>query len=205
MTVGADGSIAANTPTVAALNALRSVQTFEDKKRGTADAMAYAASLGVTSNFDMGGFLIPGSPDHEDEFTFDGAASWDPYTAYDAMLELHRAGADAGPRAHLLPQHGQLGRDPDPLAPGPERLPRVRQRLAEDRRPRRVHHQLAAVRAGRAAVELSGRRPQGGRARLDLLSSTRCRRPRTTSRSAPGRRSTRRCRSRRCTGRSPTR
>ena len=40
----------------------------------------------------MGGFLIPGSPDHEDEFTFDGAASWDPYTAYDALLDLHRNG-----------------------------------------------------------------------------------------------------------------
>ena len=90
--VGADGSIAANGPTVAALNALRSVQTFDDKKRTTAEAMAYSAALGVTSNFDMGGFLIPGSPDHEDEFTFDGAASWDPYTAYDALLDLHRAG-----------------------------------------------------------------------------------------------------------------
>ncbi|NUZ04324.1 amidohydrolase [Piscinibacter koreensis] len=90
--VGADGSIAANAPTVAALNALRSVQTFDDKKRGTLDAMAYAAALGVTSNFDMGGFLIPGSPNHEDEFTFDGAASWDPYTAYDPILELHRNG-----------------------------------------------------------------------------------------------------------------
>ena len=40
----------------------------------------------------MGGFLIPGSPDHEDEFVFDGAASWDPYTAYDALLDLHRSG-----------------------------------------------------------------------------------------------------------------
>ncbi len=90
--VGADGSIAANAQTVAALNALRSVQTFQDKKRGTADALAYAASLGVTSNFDMGGFLIPGSPDHEDEFVFDGAASWDPYTAYDPLLDLHRNG-----------------------------------------------------------------------------------------------------------------
>jgi len=90
--VGADGSIAANGPTLAALNALRSVQTFEDKKRTTAEAMAYSAALGVTSNFDMGGFLIPGSPDHEDEFTFDGAASWDPYTAYDALLDLHRQG-----------------------------------------------------------------------------------------------------------------
>lgn len=92
ITVGADGSIAANAPTVAALNALRSIQTFDDKKRSTMDAMTYSAALGVTSNFDMGGFLIPGSPDHEDEFVFDGAASWDPYTAYDPLLALHRSG-----------------------------------------------------------------------------------------------------------------
>jgi len=92
VTVGADGAIAFGAPTVAALNALRAVQTFDDKKRGTRDALAYAASLGVTTNFDMGGFLIPGSPNHEDEFVFDGAASWDPYTAYDPLLELHRAG-----------------------------------------------------------------------------------------------------------------
>jgi len=91
--VGADGSIAAGAPSVAALNALRAVQSFDDKKRGTLDALAYAASLGVTSHYDMGGFLVPGSPDHEDEFTFDGAASWDPYTAYDPLLQLHREGA----------------------------------------------------------------------------------------------------------------
>jgi predicted amidohydrolase YtcJ len=88
VTVNADGSLAA----VPALTALRSVQTFEDRKRGTIDALAYAASVGVTANFDMGGFLIPGSPDHEDEFTFDGAASWDPYTAYEPILALHREG-----------------------------------------------------------------------------------------------------------------
>jgi predicted amidohydrolase YtcJ len=92
VTVGADGSITSGTQTVAALNALRSVQTFEDKKRSTMDAMTYAAKLGVTSHFDMGGFLIPGSPNHEDEFTFDGAASWDPYFAYEPLLELHRQG-----------------------------------------------------------------------------------------------------------------
>jgi predicted amidohydrolase YtcJ len=92
VTVGADGSIAANTPTLAALNALRMVQTFDDKKRSTTDAMTYAARLGVTSHFDMGGFLIPGSPNHEDEFVFDGAASWDPYFAYEPILELHRQG-----------------------------------------------------------------------------------------------------------------
>jgi predicted amidohydrolase YtcJ len=92
VTVGADGSIAAGAQTVAALNALRSVQTLDDKKRGTMDAMMYAAKLGVTTHMDMGGFLIPGSPNHEDEFTFDGAASWDPYTAYEPVLELNRQG-----------------------------------------------------------------------------------------------------------------
>lgn len=91
--VGADGAIAANAPTVAALNALRNVQSYEDKLRGTRDALAYSAALGVTTNYDMGGFLIPGSPDHEDEFAFDGAASWDPYYAYDPILQLHREGA----------------------------------------------------------------------------------------------------------------
>src|SRR5438067_3403661 len=92
VTVGADGSIAAAGPTLAALNALRSVQTFDDKKRSTIDAMTYAAKLGVTSHFDMGGFLIPGSPNHEDEFTFDGAARWDPYFAFKPILHLHRQG-----------------------------------------------------------------------------------------------------------------
>ena len=90
--VGPDGSIAADVQTVAALHALRDVQTPDDRKRGTLDALAYSAALGVTSNFDMGGFLIPGSPDHEDEFAFDGAAGWDPYVAYDPLLEVHRDG-----------------------------------------------------------------------------------------------------------------
>jgi predicted amidohydrolase YtcJ len=90
--VGADGSIGAGAQTVAALGALRSVQTFDDKKRGTIDAMTYAAKLGVTTHMDMGGFLIPGSANHEDEFTFDGAASWDPYSAYEPVLELSRQG-----------------------------------------------------------------------------------------------------------------
>ena len=90
--VGPDGSIGAGEPTVAALTALRAVQTPSDRERGTLDALAYSAALGVTSNFDMGGFLIPGSPDHDDEFAFDGAAGWDPHTAYEPLLALHREG-----------------------------------------------------------------------------------------------------------------
>lgn len=60
--VSPTGAIAANAPSLAALNALRAVQTFEDQKRGTADAMAYAASVGVTTSVDMGAFVIPGRP-----------------------------------------------------------------------------------------------------------------------------------------------
>lgn len=90
--VGANGSIGANGPSVAALNALRSVQTFDDKKRGTLDAMNYAASMGITTSVDMGAFLIPGTPDIQGSFTFDGLASANPFTMYDAYLALHREG-----------------------------------------------------------------------------------------------------------------
>jgi hypothetical protein len=94
--VGADGGIAGfpfpNPPALAALNALRALQSFDDKKRGTLDAAKYALSLGVTTHFDMGGFVIPGTPFTEGSFVFDGAASWDPFSAYDAVLALHRDG-----------------------------------------------------------------------------------------------------------------
>jgi predicted amidohydrolase YtcJ len=86
------GVIAANAPSVAALDALRAVQTFEDKKRGTLDAMAYAASVGVTTSADMGAFVIPGLPDIQDSFTFDTLASADPFHMYDAFNALHREG-----------------------------------------------------------------------------------------------------------------
>jgi len=84
------GTIAANAPSVAALNALRSIQTFADKLRGTADAMAYAASFGLTTNVDMGAFLPPGLADIQDSFTFDGLATADPFRMYDAFQTLHR-------------------------------------------------------------------------------------------------------------------
>ncbi|MBV8906161.1 MAG: amidohydrolase family protein [Acidobacteriia bacterium] len=86
------GIIAANMPSIAALDALRAAQTFADQKRGTLDAMAYAASVGVTTSADMGAFVIPGLPDIEDSFTFDTLASADPFHMYDAFNELHREG-----------------------------------------------------------------------------------------------------------------
>jgi len=86
------GTIAANAPSLAALNALRAAQTFEDQKRGTMDAMAYAARVGVTTSADMGVFVIPGTPDVQDAFTFDTLASGNPFRMYDAFLALHREG-----------------------------------------------------------------------------------------------------------------
>jgi predicted amidohydrolase YtcJ len=88
--VSAAGAIGANAPSLAALNALRSIQTFEDKKRGTLDALAYSASVGVTTDVDMGAFVIPGLPDIQDSFVFDGLASADPFRMYDAFLALDR-------------------------------------------------------------------------------------------------------------------
>ena len=90
--VGDTGAIAPNAPSLAALNALRAAQTFDDQKRGTAEAMAYAASVGVTTSVDMGAFVIPGTPDIQSSFTFDGLASANPFTMYDAYLGLHREG-----------------------------------------------------------------------------------------------------------------
>lgn len=83
------GLIAANAPSVAALNALRSIQTFDDKKRGSVDAMNYAAGVGITTSVDMGAFVIPGLPDIQDSFVFDGLASADPFHMYDAFRALH--------------------------------------------------------------------------------------------------------------------
>ncbi|HEX6992774.1 MAG TPA: amidohydrolase family protein [Gammaproteobacteria bacterium] len=85
---GDDGSLAggaAPNPSTRALAALRSLQTLEDQKRGTLDAMRYAASLGLTTHFDQGGFPATGTD-------ADGAAHFDPYHAYDALLALHREG-----------------------------------------------------------------------------------------------------------------
>ena len=84
------GAIGANAPSLAALNALRADQTLEDQKRGTRDALAYSASVGVTTNVDMGAFIPPGAQDVNDSFTADTLATADPYRMYDAITALHR-------------------------------------------------------------------------------------------------------------------
>jgi predicted amidohydrolase YtcJ len=68
-----------------ALFELRKLQTLDDQKRGTQDALRYAASLGLTTHLDQGGFPAAGT-------NADGAAHFDRYRAYDALLALHREG-----------------------------------------------------------------------------------------------------------------
>lgn len=84
------GAVAANAPSIAALNALRAVQTLDDRKRGTLEAMAYSARVGVTTNADMGAFNLPGTPDLQGSFEADTLASANQWRMYDAFLALHR-------------------------------------------------------------------------------------------------------------------
>ncbi|HEU4617575.1 MAG TPA: amidohydrolase family protein [Gammaproteobacteria bacterium] len=87
--VGADGSIegggATPNPTTRALFELGKLQTPEDRVRGTLDALQYAASLGITTHLDEGGFPATHTPS-------DGAAHFDASTAYEPVLELDREG-----------------------------------------------------------------------------------------------------------------
>jgi predicted amidohydrolase YtcJ len=89
--VGADGAIAGGgfggaSDATRTLHALRQLQTLDDQKRGTLEAMRYAAMVGVTTHVDDGGFPAAGNDT-------DGAAHFDPYRAYDALLALHAEGA----------------------------------------------------------------------------------------------------------------
>ena len=86
--IGDNGEVATgqgSNPATQTLFALRGIQTLEDQKRGTIDAMRYAASLGITTHLDQGGFPLTGTD-------ADGAANMDPYRAYDAIQALHNEG-----------------------------------------------------------------------------------------------------------------
>ena len=90
--VGADGAIAANAPSLAARKALLALQTDADREQGVRDAMAYSASLGLTTNVDMGEFVEPGARDMKDSFFAETLASGDPFRMYDPFLKLHAKG-----------------------------------------------------------------------------------------------------------------
>ena len=92
VTVGADGAIGAGAPSLAARKALLAMQTDADREHGVLDAMAYSASLGLTTNVDMGEFVEPGTRDMKDSFFAETLASGDPFRMYDPFLKLHREG-----------------------------------------------------------------------------------------------------------------
>lgn len=93
VTVAADGSIAANAPSLAARKALLALQTDADRERGVKDAMAYSARVGLTTNVDMGEFVEPGTREMKDSFMAETLASGDPFKMYDPFLKLHAKGA----------------------------------------------------------------------------------------------------------------
>ena len=74
-------------PSATALYYLRRLQTFEDKKRSTLDALGYSASVGLTTHLDEVLFPTPG-PLHPSQIL----SNLDQYRMYDAWLALHREG-----------------------------------------------------------------------------------------------------------------
>lgn len=116
--VSPEGSIAAagfvgGGPAASALFHLRRLQTFEDRKRSTLDAMRYSASVGLTAHLDQVLFPTPG-PLHPGQIL----SNLDQYTMYDPWLELHREGRTTI-RLQMNFLHNQ--RDPE--------LPELRERL----------------------------------------------------------------------------
>lgn len=85
-----DGVIAAGAPTWQLLAELRKLWSLEDAITGTDYAQNYLLAYGLTTSVDMGFFATPGSPDLQDDQATEGIASLDPWTGYDALLELHR-------------------------------------------------------------------------------------------------------------------
>jgi predicted amidohydrolase YtcJ len=100
-------------PSASALFHLRRMQTFDDKKRSTLDAMAYSASLGLTAHLDEVLFPTPG-PLHPNQIL----SNLDQYRMYDSWLALHREG-----RAIVRMQMNFLQNQTDPA------LPELKERL----------------------------------------------------------------------------
>jgi hypothetical protein len=116
--VAEDGSIEAagfggGGSAATALYYLRSLQTFEDRKRSTLDAMNYSASVGLTAQLDQVLFPTPG-PLHPSQIL----SNLDQYRMYDPWLELHREG-----RTTIRLQMNFLHNQSDPG------LPELRERL----------------------------------------------------------------------------
>ncbi len=116
--VSPTGVIAAATqtgggPSASALYYLRRMQTFEDKRRSTIDAMNYSASAGLTAHLDEVLFPTPG-PLHPNQIL----SNLDQYRMYDSWLSIHREG-----KAIIRLQMNFLQNQNDPA------LPELKERL----------------------------------------------------------------------------
>jgi predicted amidohydrolase YtcJ len=100
-------------PSASALYHLRRLQTFEDKKRSTLDAMTYSASVGLTAHLDQVLFPTPG-PLHPNQIL----SNLDQYRMYDSWLALHKEG-----KAIVRLQMNFLQNQNDPA------LPELKERL----------------------------------------------------------------------------
>ncbi len=87
ITVGPTGALAGPAAN-AALGLLRNMQTLEDNIRSAEYAQSYVLRYGLTTSLDMGVFADPDSPDLQDDFTFPGIASANPWSVYDQILAL---------------------------------------------------------------------------------------------------------------------
>lgn len=82
--ISANGTIAAGEENGKALLAVRQLLTMGSRTRGVRDAMAYAATMGITTHLDQGAFQATGTP-------ADGAAHEDNYAMYDPWLAVYKA------------------------------------------------------------------------------------------------------------------
>jgi predicted amidohydrolase YtcJ len=87
VTVSPDGFITSGLQTTTALYHLRVLQTFEDKKRSTLDAMSRSAQVGLTALLDQVLFPTPGPL-----MPTQALSNLDHYRMYDSWLALHREG-----------------------------------------------------------------------------------------------------------------
>jgi predicted amidohydrolase YtcJ len=117
--VGTDGSIAASPfegtgPTTEALLALRQTLTFDERKASVRDALAYSASVGITTHLDQGAFQATNTP-------ADGAAHENNYTMYNPFLSVYGEGnqrdADEEAAAFVRLRTNYLLFDTDPTIP----------------------------------------------------------------------------------------
>ncbi|MGP0070534.1 MAG: amidohydrolase [Bryobacteraceae bacterium] len=109
----APAGFAGGGPSASALFLLRRMQTFDDKKRSTLDAMRYSVSVGLTSCLDQVLFPTPG-PLHPNQIL----SNLDQYRMYDSWLALHSEG-----RTIVRLQMNFLQNQADP------QLPELKERL----------------------------------------------------------------------------